>query len=91
MRTWVDQRQEIGDLEHQLDELEGVNGELQREVDRLQTEPGTREAARDEIGYLEPGEQRTNVIAELSLPKQLPRGWPYSPVTQILDVRSKRD
>lgn len=90
VRTWIDQRREIDHLESQLDELETVNGDLQREVDRLQTEPGTREAARDEIGYLEPGEQRLNVIAELSLPEKLPKGWPYSPVAQIIDVRTTR-
>lgn len=88
LRTWVDQRSEIGDLETQLDELEGVNADLQAEVDRLRTEAGTKEAARDEIGYLEPGEQRATVVEDLVLPEKLPTGWPYSPVTQILKVRA---
>jgi len=88
LRTWLDQRDGIKDREVQLQELNSVNGDLQVEVDRLQTEAGTKEAAREEIGYLETGEQRTRVVDDLVLPKRLPKGWPYSPVTQILEVRA---
>ena len=90
VRTWLDQRNELEDRRHQLDELETVNADLQAEVDRLQTDAGVREAARDEIGYLEPGEIRSTVVDDLTVPDKLPKGWPYSPVTQILAVRTGR-
>jgi cell division protein FtsB len=91
IRTWLDQHNELQDRQTQLDELESVNADLQSEVDRLQTDAGAREAARDEIGYLEPGEQRSTVIDDLTLPRRLPKGWPYSPVTQIIKIRTTGD
>lgn len=91
IRTWLDQHNELQDRQTQLHELESVNADLQSEVDRLQTDAGAREAARDEIGYLEPGEQRSTVIDDLTLPRRLPKGWPYSPVTQIIKIRTTGD
>ena len=90
VRTWIDQRNELEARQHQLEELESVNADLQTEVDRLQTDAGIREAAGDEIGYLEPGEIRSTVVDDLVLPPRLPKGWPYSPVTQIIRVRAGR-
>ncbi len=91
IRTWMDQRNDLRDRQAQLDELVSTNADLQSEVDRLQTDAGVKEAARDEIGYLEPGEQRSTVIDELTLPNRLPKGWPYSPVTQIIKIRTAGD
>ena len=50
VRTWFEQNDEVRSLDRELDELQAVNAELQSEVDRLQTSPGIREAARDELG-----------------------------------------
>lgn len=91
IRTWMDQRNELRDRQAQLDQLESTNADLQSEVDRLQTDAGIREAARDEIGYLEPGEVRSTMIDEVTLPKSLPKGWPYSPVAQIIKIRTSGD
>lgn len=88
VRTWFDQDNEIDRRQAQLDELEAINAELQGDVDRLQTDDGVREAARDELGYVENGEQRSTMLDYPNLPNKLPNGWPYSIVTDIVDVRT---
>jgi Septum formation initiator len=88
VRTWFGQDDELERLDHELGELQGVNAELQSEVDRLQTEAGIREAAREELGLIEAGERRQTVAGWPVLPVDLPNGWPYSAVEQILAVRA---
>ena len=72
----------------QLNELERVNGELAAEVDRLETEDGIREAAREEIGFVEAGEERFTILPLPPLPRNLPDGWPYNVVTGIIAART---
>lgn len=87
--TWRDQDLDLVAREAQLEELTRVNSELQREVDRLMTDDGIREAARQDYGYVEQGERRMSILPfpELTL-DVLPRGWPYNPVLQIVDAAS---
>lgn len=86
IQTWMDQDVSLTQRQVQLDELERVNGELQAEVDRLKTEDGIREAAREEIGFVEAGEQRSSILPLPQLPSDLPDGWPYNVVTGIFSA-----
>ena len=88
VQTWFDQDAKIEQRQTQLDELQRVNGELAAEVDRLQTEDGIREAAREEIGFVDAGEQRSTFLPLPPLPSDLPDGWPYNVVTGILAART---
>ena len=88
VRTWFGQDDELRHLDHELSELQSVNAELQSEVDRLQTEAGIREAAREELGLIEAGERRQTVAGWPVLPVDLPNGWPYTAVEQMLAVRT---
>ena len=74
-------------LDAELVELQSVNADLQLEVDRLQTDAGLTEAAREELGYIEPPERRLTMRALPDLPTNLPNGWPYRIVEQIIAVR----
>ncbi len=85
--TWRDQDVDLTQRQAELDELEKVNGQLAAEVDRLQTDDGIREAAREEIGFVEQGEQRSTVLPLPPLPTDLPDGWPYNVVTGIIAAR----
>jgi len=58
------------------------------EVERLQTDDGIREAAREEIGFLEAGERRSTILPMPLLPRELPPGWPYNVVTGIFAART---
>lgn len=86
--TWRGQDVDLVERQQQLDALVNVNGQLKAEVDRLRTDDGVREAAREEIGYVQTGEQRRTVLPTPPLPTELPAGWPYNVVTQIFDART---
>jgi len=87
IRTLFDQNDRIAQRSEQVDELEAVVADLRREVDRLRTEDGIREAAREELGFVQAGEIRETVLGFPPLPLDLPNGWPYSLVNQITALR----
>jgi len=87
VRTWFEQDQQLQGLEHELSELQTVNNDLESEVDRLQTDDGIVEAAREELGHVQAGDNRQTMLALPSLPRDLPDGWPYSQVDSILAIR----
>jgi len=88
VRTWFAQDDQIGRLDGQLAELQDVNNELQQEVDVLQTPEGIAAAARETLGFVQGGEQRQTVVGLPDLPADLPDGWPYGPVEQIINLRA---
>jgi hypothetical protein len=88
VQTWLDQDDDLVRRQAELEELQRVNGQLAGEVDRLQTDDGIREAAREEIGFVEAGDRRTTVLPLPALPRELPPGWPYNIVTGIFAART---
>jgi uncharacterized protein HemX len=91
VRTWFDQDRDLQALEHQLTEMQDVNQDLQAEVERLQTDEGVTEAAREELGHVAAGDHRQTMLDIRPLPRDLPAGWPYSQVDAILNVRAAED
>jgi cell division protein FtsB len=87
VRTLFDQQQRIDERAEQVTALESVVSDLRSEVARLQTPDGIREGAREELGYVEPGEVRETVLDYPDLPTDLPDGWPYSLVSDIMELR----
>jgi hypothetical protein len=88
VRSWFDQDNELLALEHELTEMQAVNHDLQGEVDRLQTDDGIREAAREELGHIQSGDKRQTMLELPPLPTDLPDGWPYSQVEAIIVLRA---
>jgi len=86
--TWMDQDDDLAQRQAELDELQRVNGQLSGEVERLQTDDGVREAAREEIGFVEQGDQRSTILPLPPLPRDLPAGWPYNVVTGMFAART---
>ncbi|MEY3030716.1 MAG: hypothetical protein RL058_1079 [Actinomycetota bacterium] len=87
LQTYLGQGDEIDRLTEQVERLEEVNADLAAEVDRLRTDEGIIEAARSELGYVIDGERRETLLDLPDLPEDLPSGWPYGPVGDILSVR----
>ena len=87
VRTWFEQEDRLRGLDAELTELQSVNADLRLEVDRAQTDAGLIEAAREELGYIEYGEQRETMLGLPDLPTNLPNGWPYRIVEQIIAIR----
>ena len=85
--TWQDQSVDIEQRQEQLDELQRVNAELEAETLRLETADGIREAAREDFGFVETGEERSSILPLPALPTDLPDGWPYNVVTEIIEAR----
>jgi len=86
--TWRDQSVDLDQRRAQLDELQRVNNELEAETLRLETPDGIREAAREDYGLIQSGENRSTVLPLPALPTDLPDGWPYNVVTQIIAART---
>ncbi len=89
VRTWFGQNDEIDRLERQLDELQSINSDLQQEVDGLGTENGVTAAAREQLGLIFGGERRQTVVNTPDLPTDLPDGWPYGAVEQMIVLRTE--
>ena len=87
VRTYFDQDTQIEQRADQLAEITAVVDDLRSEVARLQTEDGVREAARAELGFVEAGERRQTVLDPVAVPTDLPEGWPYDLVENIVDLR----
>lgn len=87
IRNYLAQDQTIAERASQLERLQAVVTDLEAEVARARTADGVREAAREELGYVQQGEQRTSVVDAGVVPTALPNGWPYNIVTKIRDLR----
>lgn len=85
--SWLGQRQEVDARTEELETIKRATDELQTEVDRLNTPAGVEDAAREELGFVMAGEQRQQIVGDSQAPIELPAGWPYDLVTQIVAVR----
>lgn len=88
IQTYRDQSRALEARAAQLEQLETINAELAAEVQRLRTDAGIVEAAREQIGFAAEGERRLTVTDLPPLPAQLPAGWPYDLVTAIIGLRT---
>ena len=88
LRDYFAQRSMVADKTAEFETLADANEQLQIEVNKLKTPEGIRNAARAQLGYVLPGEQRLQMVQMPQLPTDLPAQWPYSMVTSILQVRA---
>ncbi len=88
VRTYLNQDDMLAERQDQVDQLEAVNNDLRAEVERLRSDDGAAEAARQELGYIEGEERRETVLDYPALPTELPAGWPYSLVNSIVALRA---
>jgi cell division protein FtsB len=88
VQTYLGQDEVLAHRQAQLDQLEAVNADLAAEVRRLRTDDGIREAAREQIGFVDEREQRQSLLPLPPLPTDLPTGWPYGVVSDIIALRS---
>lgn len=87
VQTYFGQDERLEQRRDQLAQLQQVNDDLRSEVDRLRTDDGIREAAREELGMVEDGDLRQSILDLPDVPTALPSGWPYSLVSGIAEVR----
>lgn len=87
VQAWLRQEDDLQRKQDELAVLVQANRELGTEVDHLQTPEGAKEAARDELGVVGPGEERLSMLPEATGPLPLPGGWPYDTISQIVIAR----
>jgi cell division protein FtsB len=87
VQSYLRQRDDIDRLSAQLDVVVDANNRLAAGNDRLRTAEGIKEAARTEIGYVEPGEIRISLQQQPNAPLSLPSGFHFDAVAQIIAVR----
>ena len=87
VQAFLRQEDEIQQKQQELDVLTEANRKLDAEVAHLGTPEGAKEAARDELGVVGPGEHRVSVLPAAAGPLPMPAGWPYDAITQIVNVR----
>jgi cell division protein FtsB len=88
LRDYVTQRSALAQKNAEFSALADTNEQLQTEVNHLGTPEGIRNAARAQLGYVLPGEQRFTLVPMPALPTDLPTAWPYSLITDIVRVRA---
>jgi cell division protein FtsB len=62
LRQIIAQRQEITETQSRLDSLDASNAELERRAEALETPLEIERLAREELGYIRPGEEAFVVI-----------------------------
>ena len=87
VQTYLGQDERLEQRRDQLELQEAVNEDVAAEVSRLGTDDGVREAAREELGFVEFGERRETILDLPAVPTDLPDGWPYSLVKGIVELR----
>lgn len=85
---FISQRAVLAQKQTEFDALADANEQLQNEVNQLQTPEGVRRAARNQLGFVMPGEKRVKLLPPDALPVDLPAQWPYTLVTGIVSVRA---
>lgn len=88
VKSWYRQRDDLAERQRRLAVLRLANDDLFAEVAYLQTPDGIMEAAREEVGYGNPGEKRVTVLPSPQAALTLPARWPYDGVSQIIAVRA---
>ena len=87
VKAYFEQRDVFNKKTAEFNALADANEQLQNEVNDLSTPEGIRNAARAQLGYVLPGEQKLAFAQTPALPTDLPAQWPYTLVTGIVAVR----
>jgi cell division protein FtsB len=88
VRRWWNQREDLADRRSELEILSNANNQLGNDVAALNTPEGIEAAARKDLNYGYPGEDRTRSVGDPQAPVLLPAGFPYDVVTNILAART---
>ena len=88
LQSYLGQGDEVARLETELERMTAINDDLQAEVNRLRTDAGIEEAARDQLGYVSDGDERETISPFPDLPSDLPNGWPYGVIDAVMSFRT---
>lgn len=81
--TWWQQRNDTAARQAELAEVEEQLAEVRAEQDRLETPEEIERRARDELGFVNPGEEAFSILPAPTDPIGLPDGWPFTGVERV--------
>lgn len=82
-RTWFQQRRDTAAAQTELDQVQAQRAKIKREQARLKTDEEIARRAKEELGYVKPGEEAFAILPAPTDPIGLPEGWPFTGVERV--------
>jgi len=86
-RSWWQQRQETATSEAELADLDAQLTQVRKEQELLKTDDEIARRAKEDFGFVEPGEEAFNILPAPTDPIGLPDGWPFTGVERVFGAR----
>ena len=83
-RTYFSQRTAVHRSEAQLRDLQAERAAVERETKKLKSTAEIERRARQDLGYVKPGEKAVTVLPGPTKPTGLPGEWPFVGVERAL-------
>jgi len=80
---WWQQRKDTAQVQADLDEVRAAKARVEQEQALLRTEAEIARRAKEEFGYVNPGEDAYNILPAPTDPIGLPAGWPFIGVERV--------
>jgi cell division protein FtsB len=77
-RTWLAQRDELGQRQAELEAIRAEESDLEDQIDTLQDPEEIERIAREEYGMVKPGEKPYRMLPAPEEPVDLPETWPFT-------------
>lgn len=82
-RTWIQQRRDTAAAQAELDQVRTQRAKIEREQARLKTSEEIAARAKEELGYVKPGEELYAILPAPTDAIGLPEGWPFIGVERV--------
>lgn len=86
-RSWLAQRSETATAQQELDDLKAQSAKVTAEQKKLRTAEEIERRAKEELGYVNPGEELYPILPAPTDPIGLPEGWPFTGVERVFGAR----
>lgn len=87
VRAWMNQRASLQSSREDLAALDRANAELQADINRLETNTGIAQAAREDLGVVRKKERTYRVLELPQLTDAFPDGWLYPTIKSLITER----
>jgi len=82
-RTWMAQRKEADAARQELEQVQAQRATTKAAMKKLETDEYIEQTAKDELGYVHPGEELYPILPAATDPIGLPDGWPFTGVERV--------
>lgn len=81
--SWWQQRNQTAAAESELADLQAARAKIEREQALLKTDAEIERRAKEEQGFVNPGEEAYAILPAPTDPIGLPEGWPFTGVERV--------